>query len=62
VAGKTIVLATHDLDVLDVIADRALVFGEDHTVVRDGTPAELLADRELLLRVNLIHERSRFGH
>jgi cobalt/nickel transport system ATP-binding protein len=60
-AGKTIVLATHDLDVLDVIADRALVFGEDHTVVRDGTPAELLADRELLLRVNLIHERSRFG-
>jgi cobalt/nickel transport system ATP-binding protein len=60
-AGKTIVLATHDLDVLDVIADRALVFGEDHTVERDGAPAEVLADRELLLRVNLIHQRSRFG-
>jgi cobalt/nickel transport system ATP-binding protein len=58
-AGKTIVLATHDLDVLELIADRAVVFGEDHTVVRDGAPAELLADRDLLLEVNLIHERSR---
>jgi len=58
-AGKTIVLATHDLDVLDLIADRALVFSEDHTIVRDAPPAQLLADRDLLLRVNLVHERSR---
>ena len=58
-AGKTIVLATHDLDVLDMIADRALVFTEDHTIVRDGTPSDVLADRELLLQVNLIHQRSR---
>jgi cobalt/nickel transport system ATP-binding protein len=60
-AGKTIVLATHDLDALDVIADRCLVFAEDHTISRAGTPAEILADRELLLRANLIHERSRVG-
>jgi cobalt/nickel transport system ATP-binding protein len=58
-AGKTIVLATHDLDVLDLIADRALVFGEDHTIVRDGTPTDVLADRDLLMGVNLIHERTR---
>jgi cobalt/nickel transport system ATP-binding protein len=58
-AGKTIVLATHDLDALDVIADRCLVFGEDHTIASAGSPAEILADRELLLRANLIHERSR---
>jgi cobalt/nickel transport system ATP-binding protein len=58
-AGKTIVLATHDLDVLGVIADRALVFTEEHRVVRAGTPAEVLADRELLIRVNLIHEHTR---
>jgi cobalt/nickel transport system ATP-binding protein len=58
-AGKTIVLATHDLDVLDVIADRALVFSEDHRIVREGTPADLLADRELLTAVNLIHEQTR---
>jgi cobalt/nickel transport system ATP-binding protein len=58
-AGKTIVLATHDLDALDVIADRCLVFVEDHTIARVGPPGEILADRELLLRANLIHERSR---
>ena len=58
-AGKTIVLATHDLDVLDVLADRALVFSEDHRIVCEGTPADLLADRELLTAVNLIHEQTR---
>lgn len=59
-AGKTIVLATHDLDSLDVLADRALVFGENHTLVADAAPAEVLADRDLLLQVNLIHERHTF--
>ena len=58
-AGKTIVHATHDLDSLDRLADRCIVFGEDHRVAGEGTPARLLADRDLLLRVNLIHARSR---
>jgi cobalt/nickel transport system ATP-binding protein len=57
-AGKTIVLATHDLDALDLIADRCLVFDEDHTIIAAGTPDRILADRDLLLRTNLIHERS----
>jgi len=57
-AGKTIVLATHDLDALDLLADRCLVFAEDHTIGRAGTPAQILADRALLLRANLIHERT----
>lgn len=62
-AGKTIVLATQDLDALDRLADRALVMSEDHTIVRDGAPDALLADRDLLLWVNLIHERTRLpGH
>ena len=55
-AGKTIVVATHDLDVLGEIADRCVVFAEDHTVVADGTPGEVLADRDLLVSVNLVHE------
>jgi cobalt/nickel transport system ATP-binding protein len=57
-AGKTIVLATHDLDVLDVVADRCLVFSEDHRIVAQDAPSSVLADRELLLRVNLIHEHT----
>jgi cobalt/nickel transport system ATP-binding protein len=57
-AGKTIVVATHDLDVLESIADRCVVFGEDHRVAADGATREILADEELLLAVNLIHEHT----
>ena len=57
-SGKTIVLATNDLDALEVIADRALIFAEDHTIAAEGLPGDVLGDRDLLLAVNLIHERS----
>ena len=56
--GKTIVLATHDLDALELLADRCVVFSEDHRIVAAGSPAEMLGDRDLLLSVNLIHEHS----
>ena len=58
-AGKTIVMATHDLDVLDLVADLCLVFSEGHQLVAEGGVAEILGDRELLLDVNLVHEHSR---
>ena len=61
-AGKTIVMATHDLESIDHLADRCVVFGEDHRFVGAGTPRELLADRELMLAVNLIHERTHLHH
>jgi cobalt/nickel transport system ATP-binding protein len=57
-AGKTIVHATHDIDTLDRIATRCVVFGEDHRVARTGTTAEILADHELMLAANLVHEHS----
>jgi len=57
-AGKTIVLATHDLERLDMVADRCLVFSEGHRIVAEGTPGEILGDRDLLLGVNLIHEHT----
>ena len=57
-AGKTIVLATHDLDVLDLLADRCVVMSEEHRVVAEGTPDEVLGDRDLLQEVNLISPRS----
>ena len=55
-AGKTIILATHDLDVVDAVSERAMVFAEDHSIAASGTVEEILEDRELLLRVNLVHE------
>ncbi len=58
-AGKTIVLATHDLHTLDALADRCVVFSEDHRIAAEGPVDRILGDRDLLLGVNLIHERSR---
>ncbi len=57
-AGKTIVLATHDLETLDRLADRCIVFAEDHTIAADGPTERILGDRELLAEVNLIHVHS----
>jgi cobalt/nickel transport system ATP-binding protein len=54
--GRTVVTTTHELDIVPVIADRVVVLGEDRRILADGTPDEILADRELLLRANLIHE------
>jgi cobalt/nickel transport system ATP-binding protein len=39
-----------------LIADRVVVLSEQGRVVADGDPAMILADTDLLLRANLIHE------
>ncbi len=54
--GKTIITATHDLSIIEEIADRAMVMEEGHTIIADGPPKEILENFDLLLRVNLIHE------
>lgn len=59
-AGKTIITATHDLSIVEEIAQRVIVLRENHTVAADNTTFEILSDRDLLLNVNLIHERSHF--
>ncbi len=56
--GKTIISATHDLSIAGDIADRAIVFSEDHTVAADGLFRDIIANDDLLLRVNLIHEHT----
>ena len=55
-AGRTLVVATHELDIVPLIADRVVVLSEQGRIVADGVPAAILADRELLIRANLIHE------
>jgi cobalt/nickel transport system ATP-binding protein len=51
---KTIVTATHQLEILTEIADRAVVL-ERGAVVADAPPAVILADAALLESANLIH-------
>ncbi len=55
-AGKTLVVATHDLSLVDELQARVAVLSEEHCVEKVGEVSEILGDQELLLRVNLIHE------
>lgn len=54
-AGKTIILSTQDLRLAAEFAARVVILSEEHVAVVDGPAAEVLGDRELLARVNLIH-------
>ena len=51
---KTVITATHQLEIVEDIADRVVVL-EQGSVVADGVPREILANHELLLRANLVH-------
>lgn len=55
-AGKTIVIATHDLSLVDELHCGVAVLSEEHRVEKTGSAEDILKDEELLLRVNLIHE------
>ncbi len=57
--GKTVVTATHDLSLVEDIADRIYVFSEDHRVAASGSRSEILADHDLLHRCNLYHYHTR---
>jgi len=52
--AKSVITATHNLGDLEDIADRCLVL-DGGRVVAEGAPAEILRDRELLERTNLVH-------
>jgi cobalt/nickel transport system ATP-binding protein len=51
---KTVVTATHQLDIVEDIADLVYVMQEG-AIVGSGVPSEVLNDYELLLRANLVH-------
>ena len=52
--AKTIVTATHQLEMIEDIADRVLVL-EAGKVIATGTPVDVLSNTDLLIRANLIH-------
>jgi cobalt/nickel transport system ATP-binding protein len=56
--GKTIITATHDMHIVEEIADIVYVFGRDKKIIRSGKPAEILADTKFLQENNLIHVHS----
>jgi cobalt/nickel transport system ATP-binding protein len=55
-AGKTIIIATHDLALIDDLKPRVVVLSEEHSVEASGSAMEILQNTDLLVKVNLIHE------
>jgi cobalt/nickel transport system ATP-binding protein len=51
---KTVVTATHQLEIVEDIADRVVVM-EGGRVSASGSVSEVLSNQELLLRANLVH-------
>lgn len=54
--GKTIVTATHDLELASETSERCVVLNEQHRIVGSGRTEEVLSDKGLLLEANLIYE------
>lgn len=52
--SKTVITATHQLDIVEDIADIVHVMQEGE-IVASGEPSRILTDSELLLRANLVH-------
>jgi len=52
--AKTVITTTHQLDIVEDIADYCYVF-ETGRVVGEGMPRDILSDTALLERTNLIH-------
>lgn len=58
----TILTTTHNLSLAPELGNRALVLGEDHSLIYDGPIQALLADMERLAAANLVHtHRHRHG-
>jgi cobalt/nickel transport system ATP-binding protein len=55
-AGKTLITSTHNLELVQELSNRVILFGEDHTIAADMPTQKLLEDMELLKRVNLVDE------
>ena len=55
-AGKTIIIATHNLELVDHLQSRVAVLSEQHKMERIGPAEDVLSDLGFLIRMNLIHE------
>ena len=52
--GKTIICATHDFEYIEGVFDRAIVFSEDHKIIRDDKYENVINDLDFLRKYNII--------
>jgi len=53
-SGKTIICATHDFEYIEGLFNRAIVFSEDHKIIRDDKYEDIINDKEFLRKYNII--------
>lgn len=52
-SGKTIICSTHDFQYVDGVFKRALVFSEEHKIIRDDNYNEVISDDSFLAKYNI---------
>lgn len=52
--GKTIICATHDFEYIEGVFHRAIVFSEEHTIIRDDKYENVINDKVFLRQNNII--------
>ncbi|HBC94933.1 MAG TPA: nickel ABC transporter ATP-binding protein [Pelotomaculum sp.] len=55
-AKKTIIMSTHNLEIIEKVADRVAIIGEDHQLVALDSRERIMNKKSLLIRVNLIDD------
>lgn len=67
-SGKTLILSSHNLDLVQEMTSRAVLFGQNRTIAADMPVSQLMENVELLKKVNLVdeyyhrHEGSQHSH
>lgn len=56
--GRTVITATHDLHIVEEIADTVYILGRDKKIAASGPPETILGDDALLKENNLVHLHS----
>jgi cobalt/nickel transport system ATP-binding protein len=52
-SGKTVICSTHDFEYVEGIFNRAVVFSEEHKIVRDSVYEDVIRDEEFLRKFNI---------
>jgi cobalt/nickel transport system ATP-binding protein len=53
-SGKTIICATHDFEYIEGVFNRAIVFSEEHKIIRDDVYEKVIKDEAFLREYNII--------
>ncbi|GIM28344.1 putative ABC transporter ATP-binding protein [Clostridium polyendosporum] len=53
-SGKTIICATHDFEYIEGVFNRAIVFSEDHKIIRDDKYKNIINNQDFLRKYNII--------